>query len=174
MQIIGVYMAWRGDPVALNEPLSWTARQLSFWSRMNAAERVAGTSATEALYSILQAANGNPRSKVVLMGHSMGALILERTLSQAMVSMLLAEPSKSSKSPADLVLLINAAAPSLNARQFISMLGRLAPQNVSTSNASGSTNFAAFTSNHPLVISATSKGDWATGRVFSMGCGAAV
>jgi len=169
MQVVGAYLAWRGDSVAYHDPISSVARQLSFWSRMEAAERVAGTSATEALYSIMQAANSNPNSKVILMGHSMGALILEKALSQAMVGSLLSGNPKSSKAPADLVVLINSAASSIQARQLISMVGRLAPESAEAPVGGSGTNSAPFSREHPLVISATSKGDWATGKVFPLG-----
>jgi hypothetical protein len=165
LKVFGVYFGWRGDPVQLNDPISWVARNLSFWSRHAAADRVAGTSATEAIYSVLQAANANTNSRVVLIGHSFGGLILEKALSQAMVSTLFSQTNTADvKPPADLVLLINEAASSIQARQFISMLGRLparsAPPNGATNTAS------AFDRGHPLIISATSTGDCATGVLF--------
>ncbi len=166
LKVFGVYFGWRGDPVAWNDPISWTARQLSFWSRHAAAERVAGTSATEAIYSIMQAANANTNSRVVLIGHSFGGLILEKALAQAMVSTLYSKTNTANvKPPADLVLLVNPAASSIEAREFISMLGRLpATAPPADTNASVST----FDSNHPLIISATSTGDWATGVLFPL------
>src|SRR4029077_5384174 len=70
-------------------------------------------------------------------------------------------------SPADLVLLINPAASSIHAREFISMLGRMpvASDTNDSSNATG----GVFNHRHPLIISATSKGDWATGDLFPFG-----
>src|SRR6185369_5908419 len=89
-------------------------------------ERVAGTSATEAIYAVLQTAKADPDSRVVLIGHSFGGLILEKALGQAMVSMLYSQTNAAEiKPPANLVLLINPAASSIHAREFISMLARL-------------------------------------------------
>jgi len=167
LKVFGVYFGWRGDPVAFHDPISWTARQLSFWSRHAAAERVAGTSATEAIFSIMQAANANTNSRVVLIGHSFGGLILEKALAQAMVSTLYSKTNTANvKPPADLVLLVNPAASSIQAREFISMLGRLPAAAAPTdTNAPVST----FDSEHPMIISATSTGDWATGIFFPLG-----
>jgi len=169
-KVVGVYMAWRGDSILLQyEPVSWIGRQFSFFSRMHAAERVAGTSATEALYSLLKAANEQTNSKVVLMGHSMGALILEKTLSQALVGTLLSQSGGQAKPPADLVLLINSASSAIYARQLISMLERLPARDTATPNASGGPQSEAFSFEHPFIISATSEGDRATGTIFPIG-----
>src|SRR5882672_7264420 len=113
--------------------------------------------------ALLPSRRSNTNSKVVLVGHSMGALILEKALSQAIVGSLLASPNKSPKSPADLVLLINSAAPSIYARQLMSMLSRSSGGGESHSGSN------AFSMDRPLIISATSKGDWATGTFFPIG-----
>lgn len=166
VKTVGVYIGWRGDSLLGDNPVSKGVRQLTFWSRRNAAERVAGTSATEAIYSVLRAANSHKESRVVLIGHSMGGLILERALSQAMVPSLMEQQQTSGRrAPADLVLLVNSAAPSLYARQFISMLGRLDRANGTATTS----NTRKFTWEQPLIISATSEGDWATGKVFPIG-----
>jgi len=178
--VVGVYMGWRGDPMLCHDWLSLGARQLTFWSRKKAAERVAGTSATETIYSILQAANRNKESKVVLIGHSFGGLILEKAMSQAMVGSLFnGNGERERRAPADLVLMVNAAAPSIYARQFVTMLSRLPESEVGalSSEPGGQRPEGARTGGgetraaheRPLIVSATSKGDWATRGVFPIG-----
>lgn len=77
--IVGVYLAWRGH--ILPEPL----QTLGYWNRRNTARRVSGVSATEAILSLIGEARTKPSHRVVVVGHSMGGLIVERAVTQAMV-----------------------------------------------------------------------------------------
>ncbi|MEM9556224.1 MAG: hypothetical protein AAGC60_18345 [Acidobacteriota bacterium] len=158
--VLGVYVAWRGR--SLVGPLNF----LTFYGRRRAAVRVAGITATSSLYSMLGVAKRNPRSRVVLIGHSFGGLVVERTLAQALIGAVSStridgdEPELSL--PADLIVLLNPASSSLVAKQFVEAmernrlrLYRRDPRGVEQE--------------MPLVVSITSTADWATGLLYPLG-----
>jgi hypothetical protein len=170
--VVGVFMSWQGNTVDVWPPVpvadipAWAAQQTTFWSRKRAAKRAAGTSSTEVVYSLSQAAKRIPHSKVVLVGHSFGALLLEGAVSQALEGSLLSESEDTQDAPsvavpADLVLLVNSASESIYAKQFIDMLRRQ-PQP-----SPGDVDY--YGPNRPLVVSVTSTGDTATGFWFPLG-----
>ena len=150
--LMGVYIGWRGSVTSV--PF---VEHLTFWSRRNAAVRAAGTSATESIFTLIAAAREHPNSKVVLIGHSMGALLVEKAVTQAMVGSMIMqgtlENEATSRPPADLTLLVNSAAESTQAKQFIQMLKRRGrPPGTGPE--------------QPLIISVTSVGDNATRVAF--------
>ncbi|MGB5294834.1 MAG: hypothetical protein WBP34_07780, partial [Thermoanaerobaculia bacterium] len=117
--VMGVYLGWRGR--VSNVPL---IREASFYNRRGAAERIAGASATEAIYRILTTMRVNPNSRSVLIGHSFGSMILERALAQAAISALLASPEQELIFPADLVVLLNPAGSASQTKQMVDILAR--------------------------------------------------
>lgn len=86
---------------------TWLPQQLSFWNRKATAERVAGATLTHAVFSLAAAAKAPgkipeaaravgimdeaaektkvPQSKVLVIGHSMGGLMVERAVAQSIV-----------------------------------------------------------------------------------------
>lgn len=112
--VVGVYLAWRGNTYEHNSSvmraIMWPFKQLSFYSRKSAATRVADVACTEAILSLSATvrmdvqtdtslqnqANTKARddSKVIIIGHSMGGLIVERAVSQAMLGGMLINASK--------------------------------------------------------------------------------
>lgn len=155
--VVGIYLGWRGKTGAIPG-----LRMLTFWGRANTARRIAGTSATEAIYSALVKAKSNPRSKTIVIGHSFGGQIVELALTQALVGTLLASQEREIPFPADLVLLINPAAKSLQAKQFVDMLQRNRIKLYRTDRAGN-------TYPRPLVVSVTSDTDVATRLAFPAG-----
>ena len=81
-RVIGIYLGWNGDPaksVLSTVPL---VRHHSFWDRYSVAKSIAsGENVQEALRSIVLATKepiaSRPESPLILVGHSMGALMLE-------------------------------------------------------------------------------------------------
>ena len=85
-RLVGIYLAWNGDPA-----MRWLARtpaltHASFWNRYRVASRIgAGSALRDALRLVVAATKGPlspgggdvPESPLVLIGHSMGALMLE-------------------------------------------------------------------------------------------------
>lgn len=158
--VMGVYLGWRGRVSSV--PL---VREASFYNRRDAAERIAGAPTTEAIYRILTAGRENPASRSVIFGHSFGSLILERALSQAVVSALLAPRGDEIVFPADLVVLLNPANSASQTKQLVDILGRSRIKTYRT-DASGRTY------ERPLLVSVTSRADKATRGYFPVGMNA--
>ncbi len=156
--VVGVYLGWRGK--AGRGPLN----ALTFFNRREAATRIAGIAATEAVYRLVAAAKENQRSRCLLMGHSFGAFVLEQTVSQALVGSLFApgrDPSQLAL-PADLVVLLNPASPAIHAKQFVETLERNRLKLYSEGPFGEPVE-------RPLVVSVTASGDWTTRLLFPMG-----
>lgn len=156
VRVHGVYLGWRG------RLLQGHADYVTFWGRKAAAARVAGTPVTETIFELIrQARKYHPNgARCVLVGHSFGALVLEKAMAQAMTGALLSQDTgrekRSFDAPADLVLLVNSAADSLYAKQMRDMLERIQPR-------------GDVDPHHPLMISITSESDSATGLWFRIG-----
>ena len=167
----GVYISWRGDSIPLPEPI----KSLSYYDRNAAAERIAGPATTEMLYHVMSTGLA-PNSRVIVIGHSMGAKIVERALIPAYESQLIDPRANTNpcddtaqpwRPPADLVLLLNPASPAIEAKKFVDMLNRRRirydaqpARYVCTRAANGW---------RPLIISVTSESDTANRRAFPMG-----
>jgi hypothetical protein len=166
-EVFGVYLGWRGLLVPggtgpFSQAFYFVPHESSFWSRKNTATRVAGEPMSEAIFAMVHAARkSSPKARTVLIGHSFGALVLEKTLAQALPATFYAqEDSAGGRSkvlpPADMILLLNSASESIYAKELSDMFRR-----------------AHFTgdisSRRPLILSITSEGDTATGNLFPIG-----
>jgi hypothetical protein len=87
LDVHGVYLGWRGRLV--QGPLDY----LTFLGRKGAATRIAGTPATETIFELIrQARRRAPNaSKTIVIGHSFGALVLEKAMAQAVAGSVLAQ-----------------------------------------------------------------------------------
>lgn len=155
LEVHGVYIGWRGRLV--QGPLDY----LTFLDRKGAATRVAGTPVTETIFELIrQARKVHNGSKCVVIGHSFGALVLEKAMAQAMTGSLLAQDVQSRgapfNAPADLILLVNSAAESIYAKEMRDMFARTRHR-------------GSVTPERPLLISMTSKSDTATSGWFPFG-----
>lgn len=178
--VMGIYFGWRGN--ATNAPV---IKEFSFWNRKDAATRIPGAHLTEALRRITIAAKSNPRAKCVVVGHSFGGLVMERTLTQAMVEMILENKADNERideeiargdadkqrmeqerkdaeerllrSMPDLTVLLNEAGPATESKEFLNFLTY---ENVEFSDGK---------TLHPLFLSLTSTGDAATHIIFPVG-----
>ena len=155
LQVHGVYLGWRGRLV--QGPLDY----LTFLNRKSAATRVAGTPVTETIFQLIrQARRYHQGSKCVVIGHSFGALVLEKAMAQAMAGSLLAQDVQSRgqpvNAPADLILLVNSAAESIYAKELKDMFARTRHRGT-------------VSADRPLLISMTSKSDTATKAYFPLG-----
>jgi len=155
-QVHGVFLGWRGR--VMQGPLDY----LTFLDRKGAATRVAGTPITETIFELIrQARKAHPdRSKCVVIGHSFGALVLEKAMAQAIAGGVLAQDVQSAgkpfDAPADLILLVNSAAESIYAKELSDMFARIGHRD-------------SVNPNRPLLISITSESDSATGGWFPIG-----
>lgn len=160
-RVYGIYCAWRGDvlPVSLARVRGNFLFSLvtlpSFWPREAAARRVGGPACTDALLRLAAASREQPSSKVIFVGHSFGALVLEQAMAQATLSRLISSNVERDPIhlPADLVVLLNQASPSLTAKILIDSFNQ-------------SKNERTYTSTKPLFVSITSKADSATGVAY--------
>jgi len=119
--VVGLYIGWRGRTYSL--PVLIDA---SFWNRRVAAHRVASKSLLEVLYRSVNAAREHPDSKCAVLGHSMGGMILEKTLASALVpEILLAEHAEAAVPVRyDLIVAANASTEALHTKQLIDVFQR--------------------------------------------------
>jgi hypothetical protein len=156
VQVHGVYLGWRGRVV------EGFLDYLTFYSRKGAAARVAGAPMTETIFELIrQTRKNNPdKSRCVAIGHSFGALVLEKIMAQAIAGSIFAQDIQSGgrpfNTPADLILLVNSAAESIYAKEQSDMLVRIGYQD-------------SVNANRPLLVSITSESDSATGHWFPLG-----
>lgn len=148
--LVGIYLAWRGkiSPVPV-------VKELSFWNRKAAAERIASNyDCYDAIAAISEAARkkGDANQYTILLGHSFGGLIVERAVAHAINAEIHGHAEADRSLPADLMIVVNPAADSILARQMISALYLRNTENA-----------------RPMFVSITSKADIATGLAFPIG-----
>ena len=155
--------------------LSFLPAQLTYWGRKSAAENdVSGAPISRTIFSLgylLKRHDAPERNhRVVLIGHSMGALMLEQSLANASMSKVMADWPWFSKVtlpnqdetvlPFDLVLLLNSAAPSIYAKEMRDFLAA----DYIVRRSSGFPR-----PERPVIVSVTSEGDRATGVIHRIG-----
>ncbi|HEY2293571.1 MAG TPA: hypothetical protein VGM86_22935 [Thermoanaerobaculia bacterium] len=172
--IVGIYIAWRGS--SISTPV---LKEFTFYSRMNAATRIGNSpAATEALLYILGQARDNKRTKSIVVGHSYGGLLVEKALSQPLVEAAVSQGIFKTSSPAgahrlspvsfpaDLVVLVNPAAPGLYARE---LSAALEAAHVVTGFLNPAYVCGGASLHRPIIVSMTSEGDSGTGFFFPLG-----
>jgi hypothetical protein len=172
--IVGVYMAWRGK--TLMGP-SWFTF-VSLWGRRNTANRIGnGADLAPTLNRIIEKTNGaNGSSRVLMIGHSFGARVLEHAIETQKVKLYDTVPDSGLVNPrVDLVLYVNSANdsrlsmgrlqdlrahpfqlrhPDFNPAECAAPPGALSPDDKQSR--------AARCRDYPLLVTITSKGDLAT------------
>ena len=160
-------------------PLWFVPEILSYWSRKDAAEfKTSGLPIARSIFTYAAAAKdygGQPGNHVCVIGHSFGALLLERSLGQATTgaitmewwdkdrqnpSLRAAPPKPKAKLPFDFVMLVNSAAPAIYAKELRDFLeaDRVALEKANDPDA-----------DVPVIVSVTSRADWATGLLHPLG-----
>jgi hypothetical protein len=193
-KVIALYVGWRGKLFTPNVPGIFVA---SYFNRDAAAERVARPTGAEVLAAITRAARSKPENRSIVIGHSMGGLIVEASLIPALQEVLENAAVRSSspegdastpraEMPVDLVILINPASRALEATKFDLMLDRwsayvdadpspyrIRPTEGSTKRVPERAPDQQYVRTNdawrPLIISLTSKGDSNTGFDFTLG-----
>lgn len=161
--VVGIYLGWRGR--VLRGPQS----NFSFWNRRAAAERVASINMRETLFRVVHAVKSRPQSKVILYGHSMGGMILGKTMGPSLTTLLMLNGEAGTRLPVDMAVLANPALEALMVSQFVDFLKRhgavlmLESHDGSRRPARG-----------PLMASITTEADRATGFSFPLGVGMTV
>jgi hypothetical protein len=177
-RFFGLYVAWRGKsvpggdgwfregsvPDLISKSIFFVPHELSLWGRKNTATRVAGLPVTETIFQCVAAARNAAKSRTILIGHSFGALLLEKAMAQALAAEVISKHENGSFSaPADFVVLLNSAAESIYAKEMIDMLRR---RHTPTSENSATDEINAA---RPLIVSITSTADSANGTLFPIG-----
>lgn len=144
--------------------VTWLPETLSEFVIQHRAEyNVSHLGLADALFSIafaVKAGDTANRHHVFAIGHSFGALTLERAIGPAGIALLTAEttePDAKRYWPFDLIVYLNAAAPSLYTKQVIEFLDRHTPDGTRPS--------------RPMFVSITSTADTATGFWFPVANG---
>lgn len=151
---MGVFVSWRG------RSLSAFPVGVDYFHRHAAARRMGGVAGTEVLHEIGATARAaNSKSRIVMMGHSMGGAILESSFSEAIasrVAMTHAEGKRVKRSdfPVDLIVTINSAESAIHARQLVSTFKSRGIHEIEGG---------------PLMVSITSQDDIATRLAFPLG-----
>ncbi|HEY8671627.1 MAG TPA: hypothetical protein VIL63_12345 [Terriglobales bacterium] len=148
--VVGIYLGWRGKMTSVP-----VLKELSFWNRKATAERLASNyDCYDAIASISEEArrHGIGNQYTVLLGHSFGGLIVERSVAHAINAEIHGHADSSRSMPADLMIVVNPASDSILARQMIEALY--------VRKTEGS---------RPLFVSITSAADAATGLAFPLG-----
>lgn len=178
-KVVGIYIGWRGLSVDDGQ----VAENLTFWTRMAAAHRVAEGSVREVLArakSLRDAINASSwpghqdhrSTRLVTIGHSFGGLIVYTALSQYFIdrvvqseiapfsqSLLPARDQSEAKEIAgygDLVVVVN---PAIEAMRYQPIRELLENRKANT--------YAPR--QNPVFVEVTSTADWATGTAFPIG-----
>jgi hypothetical protein len=114
--VVGVYLAWRGQ--SLRGPL----KALTFFTRQRAAARIAGAQAIALLGQLIIDTQSNPKSSLIVVGHSFGGQIIERMHQEGLASGLFFLQDNDLPAADDLTVLLNPASPATNAKQVIDLL----------------------------------------------------
>ncbi|MEM8874658.1 MAG: hypothetical protein AAGD32_10410 [Planctomycetota bacterium] len=158
-RVIGVYLGWRGATSRI--PLQ---QQTTFFDRRRTAERVASLNMRETLFRILIATNANSSSKAFVVGHSMGGIVVGRTLQPDITTLLLSEGRNGIRLTSALTVLINPALDALASHQFIDFLKR-SNARVEVRHADGRVEPV----DQPIMVSIQTEVDTATGRAYPAG-----
>lgn len=196
--VVGIYIGWRGAVTNLG-----VVKEFTFFNRRDAATRIPGADLTEILSQVAHwtkaclvsadAPDQCPRNSTggpgtdslsVIVGHSFGGLVLERTLTQAVTAQLLSQEaerldrrrrhedeSKGNlvKPVTDLIVMVNEAAPATESKQLMDLLLHHQIRLCVGDKVDGE---GRCQENQPLFLSITSTGDWATGLTLPIGQGA--
>jgi hypothetical protein len=154
--VLGVFVAWRG----LSFYDRWGLSQnVTFWSRQEAARRVAVGSVRELFGRFRRYRNhrvdagGAPL--LVLVGHSFGGLIVYSALAQSLIEAATSPLDEITTRFADLVLLVN---PAMEAARYLPVTDLLHTRIAARAFAQP-----------PIFVSVTATNDWATGVFFPLG-----
>jgi hypothetical protein len=157
--VVGVFLGWRGDTSDI--PIQ---EQFTFWDRHAAAERLVSLNMRETLFRVMQATKERDGSKCFIVGHSMGGLIVGKTMAPTLTTLLLSSAEQGVDLPVDLVLLQNPALDALASWQFVDFLKRSGAR-LELRSRDGQVRDAPG----PIIASITSESDDATGVAYPVG-----
>jgi hypothetical protein len=157
VRLVGVYFAWRGGVTN-----AAVIKELTYWNRRDTATYIPGSNMSEALFRVARAVKGpdyKGDSKLVVVGHSFGGLVLERTVDQHLTRRFVENTGGSFYPFADLIIFVNEAAAATESIQLLTMLKDKAPNPPQR---------------YPTIVSITSQGDLATKFILPVAQGASL
>lgn len=160
--IVAIYIAWRGGKYK-----SWfDYLPSSYYDRDKVASRIAPGSGTYTLLSIMkEARQGHPTTRSIVIGHSLGGLLVEHALVPAIETSMIDRVGKETTSWVpliDLVITINPAVSALDAQRLKDTFALS-----SWRRSEWPSRFAHGEGPwHPLIVNLTSEGDWATSSIM--------
>jgi hypothetical protein len=171
INVIGVYIAWRGKDITLP-----VAKFLTFWSRKGTGGTIAAQNGCLATISELALAARAPEKEYhhcVLLGHSFGGLVLENTISHSILDA--SSTGSRNTSPWDMAVAFNAADDSIGSRQLMSELDYLYKydpvRHAYVGRSPGAEQGSILDENRPFLTILQSENDKATGQFFPIGSG---
>jgi hypothetical protein len=171
VNVIGVYIAWRGIDVTLP-----VAKFLTFWNRKGASAAIAARNGCLGTLSELASAARAPDKRFhycVLMGHSFGGLVLENSISHSILEA--SSTGSRNTSPWDMAVAINSADDSIGSRQLMSKLDDLYKydpvRHAYVGRSPGAEQGNVVDENRPFLVILQSENDIATGQFFPIGTG---
>ena len=169
--VIGVYMGWRGKSMMGPDWFTF----VSYWPRRNTANRVGGgPNFAESVNAVIDTSNGTAAadlSRVILVGHSFGARVLEHAVETDKIK-LYEEPPKAEgrvNPRVDLVLYVNSANDARLSMRRIDLLqksGLTVRRSDFDPNACQLDPKQPACGEYPLLVAITSRGDSATKRLL--------
>ncbi|MEM1330890.1 MAG: hypothetical protein AAGG07_10040 [Planctomycetota bacterium] len=157
-RIIAVYIGWRG--VTTRFPVT---SKLTFWNRQRAATRIAAGPMRETLARITDAAREYPKAVVAIQGHSLGGMIVAKTLEPVLTTLVLNSGQDAVPMGVDMVYLENPALEAIAAKQLIDLLRRTGARTELRS-TDGSVRDGG-----PMVVAITSEADNVTKLAYRAG-----
>ena len=169
VNVIGVYIAWRGKDVTLP-----VAKFLTFWNRKSTGGQIAAANGCLAAISELALAARAPDKTFhhcLLLGHSFGGLVLENTLSHSILDV--SGTGARNTSPWDMAVLFNPADSAVTTRQLMAELDHLYKYDPArhgyVERTRGTGTASVVNENRPFLVMLQSENDSATGQVFPIG-----
>ncbi len=169
INVIGVYVAWRGKDLTLPG-----LNLLTFWNRKSTGNDIAAQNSCLATINELALTARAPDKQVhhcILMGHSFGGLVLSSTISHSILDA--SSTGARNASPWDMAVAFNPADNAIGTRQLLSELDYLYKYDSSrgayVGRAPGAEEGAVVKENRPFLVILQSENDQATGTFFPIG-----
>src|SRR5499427_1759356 len=169
INVIGVYIAWRGKDLAVPG-----LDLLTFWNRKSTGNEIAAQNSCLATINELALAARTPDKQVhhcILMGHSFGGLVLSSSISHSILDA--SSTGARNASPWDMAVAFNPADDAIGTRQLMSELDYLyqydASRHAYVGRTPGAEEGAYLNEDRPLLVVLQSENDQATGTFFPIG-----
>jgi hypothetical protein len=155
--VLGIYVGWRGK----SSRIPWFSKA-TFWERKTTAQAVGDGAVFELFRKLANARENNPKSRLVIIGHSFGAAVTYASVFHSITAQIIDDPKNESEAAAagrdtrkrwDLVVLINPAIEAMQLRPHLDL----------------ARSYKYVPAQLPHLVLITTKADQATGMAFPAG-----